>query len=290
MINIKQLVLLLSFVCFMSIPLQAQIKDVLSERRAIYFSESKIQKRANKRLIEKGTHIISILASNNQYPFILEDPNFILDNEASKGVFGISPKLVDAFYFNYEYALPKNFFIEAGYKKLYHWMNLKTVGNEKVDMVVDVEANSSLFSTHSFNLGGGYRIVGQNNLRYIDIHAGFSVGRTDNPVGSGGSTFSAKLPYEDFNGDKGLMDLSWKYKISSRYYYGFHLGVSKDIRVSKNLYLTARYHYQFGKNSEVSEHLIDYTIPTLNIKESVRGSNTAKGQMFALGLRWVFDK
>jgi|SRR5690554_43114 len=251
-------------------------------------SQSKIQERAERRLIKPGTHILSLLPSNNQYPLIIHDPSVLLKRETTRGFNKHLTFAIDALYLNYEYALPKNFFVESGFKYLKHWTYLETndwiikYGGFRKDF-------RSTFSTLSFNFGGGYRFVGENNLRFFDVHAGFSLGITDNPVGNGGS-FSASKPYEDSNGDQGIMSYSWIYRISSRYYYGFYLGLSKDIRVTKNLYVTARYHYQFGKNSELTEHLINYDLPTLDINNTVRASNTAKGQMYALGLRWFFDK
>lgn len=254
---------------------------------ANYFSDLKIQERAEKRYIQPGKHIISLLPSNNQYPLILEKSDVFIKDESTRGLLTRHATKIDALYLNYEFTLPENFFVASGFKYLRQWTYLQANraviqnGGFNYDHV-------SSFATLSFNVGAGYRFVGKNNLRFFDVHAGLSIGFTDNPIGSGGYYYNSK-PYEDINGNQGVMNYGWSYQISSRYYYGFYLGISKDIRITKNLYLTARYHYQFGKNSKLTEHLIHYELPTLGINNTVRASNTAKGQMFALGLRWLFD-
>lgn len=249
---------------------------------------AKLRLKTEKRKIKQGTHILSFYAVNNQYPLIIKDPSLLLSKEISKGFprsFGRSlGGTVDALYINYQYTLPKNFFVESGFQYLKYWTNFRT--DEWVSEMFD---NVSGFSTFSFSLGGGYRFIGENNLRFFDIHTGFTLGVTDNKIGSGQS-HSYVWFYQDGNGNAGVMNYSWQYRITSRYSLGFYLGISKDIRINENLYVSARYHYQFGKNSELTEHIINYDLPTIGINNSVRASVTAKGQMFGLGLRWLFDR
>lgn len=243
-------------------------------------------KREERRLIANGTHIISFLAANNQYPLIIKDPSFLLDGEITRGIPLRKPffNIVDGLYINYQYSLPKNVFLESGFKYLKYWTYFET--NE---WILNYYDHLSGFSTLSFSIGGGYRLIGKNNLRFFDLHSGFSLGITDNQIGSGQS-LSNYVNYKDNNGNPEVLSYSWQYQIISRYSLGFYLGVSKDIRVTKNLYATVRYHYQFGKKSELTDHLINYYASALNYSNTVRASNTAKGQMIAIGLRWLFDK
>src|SRR5690554_7384765 len=44
-------------------------------------SQSKIQERAERGLIKPGTHILSLLPSNNQYPLIIHDPSVLLKRD-----------------------------------------------------------------------------------------------------------------------------------------------------------------------------------------------------------------
>ncbi|MCC5924799.1 MAG: hypothetical protein JJT77_13530 [Crocinitomicaceae bacterium] len=243
-------------------------------------------KREERRSIANGTHIISFLAANNQYPLIIKDPSLLMDGEITRGIPLRKPffNIVDGLYINYQFSLPKNIFLEAGFKYLKYWTYFET--NE---WVLNYYDHLSGFSTLSFSFGGGYRLIGKNNLRFFDLHSGFSLGITDNQKGSGQS-LSNYVNYIDNNGNLEELSYSWQYQITSRYSLGFYLGASKDIRVTKNLYTTVRYHYQFGKSSELTDHVINYNISSLNLSNTVRASNTAKGQMVAIGLRWLFDK
>jgi hypothetical protein len=47
---------------------------------------------------------------------------------------------------------------------------------------------------------------------------------------------------------------------------------------------------QNAPNSQLTAHQISYNVPTLNLYNTVRGGNSSKGQMIAIGLRWLFDK
>lgn len=243
-----------------------------------------LELKSRKRLITKGTHILTLALSNNTYPLIINEPSLLLAPEISRKITDPFVQYADALYINYQFSLPHHFFIESGFKYLKHWTYFRT--NE---WVANHYYNISGFSTLSFSLGTGYRIVGNHNLRFLDLHTGFTLGIADNPIGNG-DAFSNSIEYIDNNGQTGILSYAWQYQIKSRYNLGFYLGVSKDIRITKNLYATARYHYQFGKNSQLTEHQISYNVPTLNLYNTVRGGNSAKGQMVAIGLRWLFDK
>jgi hypothetical protein len=250
----------------------------------LFLDKNSLELKSKKRLIPRGAHILTLALSNNTYPLIINDPSLLLASEISRKITDPFVQYADALYINYQFTLPHHFFVESGFKYLKHWTYFRT--NE---WVAKHYYNISGFSTLSFSLGTGYRIVGDNNLRFFDLHTGFTLGIADNPIGNG-DAFSNAIEYIDNNGQAGVLSYAWQYQIISKYSLGFYLGVSKDIRLTKNLYATARYHYQFGKNSQLTEHQISYDVPTLNLYNTVRGGNSAKGQMIAIGLRWLFDK
>ena len=265
----------------------AQVMKSIMYKKVNYFSMDNTQKRADKRYVKPGTHILGFSVSNNQHPLILHDPSVLLKAEHSEPINKYLIFLINGWSLNYQYSFPENFFVEGNLKYMRHGTPIKL--NDWVVKYAGLRNfYESNFSTISLDIGGGYRFVGKNNLRFFDVHAGFSIGMTDNPVGNGGG-YSEAAPYVDGNGNKDILSIGYIYRISSRMYYGFYLGISKDIRITENLYLTARYHYQFGKKSTITEHLISYDIPSLGIKETVRGSITGKGEMLSLGLKWYFD-
>jgi hypothetical protein len=89
-------------------------------------------------------------------------------------------------------------------------------------------------------------------------------------------------------GNEGDSEFLMQYTIKNRVNLGFYVGLSKDIRITENLFLTARFNNHFGSNSIISEHVFNYSLSTYGIIEEVRGNLTAKGRMLALGLRWIF--
>lgn len=242
-------------------------------------------KRYEKRIIHPNRHIFSLIVTNNQYPLILRNQSALLQQNFTRGFDTFT--LLDALYINYQYSLNRNFFIESGFKYFKYYYGYEA--NQWIVKYGRTSAFASLYSALSFDLGSGYRIVVNNNLRLFDVHAGVSIGITDNPVGSGDS-FNNSSEYTDEMGNEGIFEINSSYSITNRVNFGAYFGLSKDIRITDNLYLTVRYHRHFGQSSEISEHTINYSLSTLNIQNEVRANLTAKGEMYGVGLRWVFDK
>jgi len=245
-----------------------------------------IGKRIRKsREVKPGTHILGIYAANNQYPVILTGPSVLLQQNASIGFTTL--RIYDAIYFHYNYALKRNHFVEAGFKYMQYFN-----GYETNSWIVEFGRRKdflSAYATLSFNLGYGYRIITSLNRRLFDVHAGLSFGFTDNKVGSGRETIESFL-YTDANNNSGTMTMNTKYTIKNRSYFGFYLGLTKDFRITDNLYISASYYTQRGILSVISEHEFKYSIPTLGVENTVNGILTPRGRMYSLGLRWYFNQ
>lgn len=235
--------------------------------------------------IAAKSHLISLSASHNLYPFIVGSPSLLMNGDLiTRTTHRLG--LIDALYINYQYTLNPNWYIETGFKYLkhyhgyngniYHFINGGTIN----DLI-------SIYSTFSFDFGCGYRIITKNNFRLFDLHAGISVGFVDNKVGSGG-TFSSSSSYTDWAGNTGVLNFSSSYIITNRINMGSYIGVSKDIRITENLFLTARFHNHFGKNRSFSQHTINYSLTTIGVTNEAYGRITSKGRMYALGLKWLF--
>ena len=233
--------------------------------------------------IKPKTHILTIALANNQYPLIVKDASILLASKMKSEINEPNYDLINSLNINYEFSFHQNYFLESSYNSLLQWTYFKT--NK---WIVDAFTHSSGFTVYCFSFGGGTRIVNEKKIRLFDLHCGLTIGITNNSIGKGGG-LSGDFYYKDGNGNVGVLSYSWNYKIISRIGYGFYSAISKDIRITDNLFATFKYQYQFGKRSEFTEHVIHYDIPTLAINETVRASNTFEGQMFNLGLRWVFD-
>lgn len=239
----------------------------------------------DKSAISHNKHILSILASKNQYPMIFSGSSVLLDRTPTT-IFPFStPQLVDAVYINYQYSLKHNFFVEGGFKYFRY-----VVGYKANDWLIHRGFSQSFHTTYgaiSFDMGSGYRIVVNDNLKLFDIHTGFSIGIADNKEGLKGTTYGYSA-YVDANNTMGMFEYTIQENITNRFSLGYYIGISKDIRITEHLYLSARFHNYFGKNSVISNYTMNYSLSTLEITNSVRAKLTAKGRMYALGLRWIF--
>lgn len=270
--------IILIFVLLFSKSIFGQAKGFINFKTSIteYFEKAKIL---------PSKHIFSILPSVNQYPLILQSPSILFEQNHKRNLVGGIVNIVDAFYFSYEYTLKHAFLVETGFKYLNYYTGYTT--NNWLVQSGPRGSTTSTFSTYSFDFGAGYRVKVNNNLRLIDVHVGFSAAYTDNKVGAGGESYTNEL-YQDGMGNTGTLEIYSFHVITKRFNLGYYLGLSKDIRVTDNLYLTARYHNSFGRNSIFSEHTFNYSLSTVGIVNEVKGVLTTKGQMYAVGLRWVF--
>lgn len=230
-------------------------------------------------------HVFGIFATNNNFPIQLQNPSLMLIQNASLGF--TSLRTFDAIYLTYNLNFKKNFFLETGltYVTIFHgyktnnWLTWN--GGRFFSFM---SAYSALVS----NFGLGYKIVTNTNKRLFDIQSGFSIGFTDNKVGSGNQVFDT-FNYSDFNNNSGTVIINSNYKILNRTFGGLYFGISKEIKITENLYFAARYLSQYGFTS-ISEHNYQYTISGLGIESTVRGKITPRNRVLGLGLRWHFIK
>jgi hypothetical protein len=237
-----------------------------------------------KSTIAPNKHILSLLPSNNQNPLILQSQSaFLLQDTHLKAhtFFG----KVDALYVNYQYTLKRNCFIEGGFRYV-NYLNGYN-GNRAMMLAGVIGYARTVYATYAFDVGTGFGVVVNNNLKLFNVHAGINLGIIDQKLGTYLS-FQHSMPYLDGNENLGIFEISTIYTIKKKANVGFYLGLSKDIRITENLYLTGRFHNYFGSKEGFSEHVINYSLPTYNITEEVRGNLSLKGRMVALGLRWVF--
>lgn len=229
------------------------------------------------------THIIGFLASNNQYPLILQHSSALLNPYFTRGFDTFT--FLDALYLNYQYNTKTNVFLEIGFKYLKYYF-----GYETNDWLIQSGTNKSfqsLYSTLSLDLGAGYSLNSRRNKNLVNLHTGLNIGFTDNSVGSGG-VYSDESTYIDAMGNEGVFSIQSSYFITNRTRIAIYLGFSKDIKITENLFFTIRYNRTFGKRMTFSEHHISYSLSTFNIQNQVRANLTSRGQMYALGLRWYF--
>src|SRR5690554_4422991 len=104
----------------------AQVMKSIMYKKVNYFSMDNTQKRADKRYVKPGTHILGFSVSNNQHPLILHDPSVLLKAEHSEPINKYLIFLINGWSLNYQYSFPENFFVEGIFMKAisqpYHWI------------------------------------------------------------------------------------------------------------------------------------------------------------------------
>jgi len=147
---------------------------------------------------------------------------------------------------------------------------------------------SSAYALYSFDLGTGYKIVVNNNLRLFDVHLGLSLNVVAHNKKGVNEFTSFSINYRDKLGSQKKMFLSQYTIIEKKAVLAYYIGLSKDIRITNNLYLTTRYHNYFGRKSTISKHTFKYQLPDFGIDNEVTAKITAKGKMYTFGLKWIF--
>lgn len=233
--------------------------------------------------IEGNRHLLSFSASQNRFPLILTYPSILMDGSTIDRPRAIPFGIVDALYINYQYTLDPSFYLKAGYKfQLYHF-------GYQADWYLGIGSDAwSIYNVNSFDLGGGYRIKATNGLRLIDVHAGLNLGIASQPKGYEWY-FEDSRNYEDLSGNQGVFNVRYSYEMMHQVNWGWYLGFSKDIRITENLFLTARYHRYFDVGRNFSQHTINYSISTIGVQHETYGRMSTRGETFALGLKWLFD-
>lgn len=174
----------------------------------------------------------------------------------------------------YEHGIGNNFFFEMGYTYLrqgvFYGRQVNTMSFSRY---------YSFFSNHNIQLGIGYRVINKNNFHFFDLHGGIFMGIPNKKI--------KNLPivqidnYEDYyTTNKYSIFLSVNH-ISSLS-LGTYFGISKEIRLSKDVFFFIKYIQQFGIKPlisgtlELSSSQIDFVDEPVTYK--VRG-----GGAFVIG-------
>ncbi|WP_318958539.1 hypothetical protein [Lishizhenia sp.] len=107
-------------------------------------------------------------------------------------------------------------------------------------------------SAHEISLGIGYSIVGPKNYNYLNINAGLSFGSLNNSLGD------TTAVLDEVNMNSVSTGNVWYVQYNTlnlkNNYTTINVGLSKDLKLGKKLYLNFAYHYQIGlyKNSQTN--------------------------------------
>lgn len=232
---------------------------------------------------KRAKHVIGVFATNNRYPIYMQNPSLILLQEANlpSRAFGIFNDI----YLNYTYNLKKNFSLEGGisYQSVFHGYRI----NEWLAMNGGPLSDFwSAYKLLSFNIGTGYKIITSSNKKLFDIQTGFTFGFSDNKRGNGKSYFVSD-PYTAANNSSGNVSVASSFRVVNSSFIGLYFGLSKEVKVTDNLFVSATFLNQFGF-STLSEHTYQYFVTGIEIENTVKGIVSPRSRTIGIGLRWHF--
>lgn len=176
---------------------------------------------------------------------------------------------------NIEKGIKNNCFVEADY----HFMMYNDVLNIK-DFVESYSHNA--FKSHVISIGAGYRFIINEKYRIVDFHAGIFSGFTKSKKGSTST--------ESYPRAMGINNEMFEYQIektntiNSQILAGLYVGVSKDLRITRNTYFTLSYKFQYGLNP-VYVSTIDYTSNQFAGTKTVSSKLDGTAHLLQLGLK-----
>lgn len=193
----------------------------------------------------------------------------------------------------YQFSLKNNFKLESTARLVSNFSNTPYNINSFTGRYQTLYMQTSIFKSLSLDLGLRYDIIINNSIRLFNINFGgyltnnlsYSSSKTSNVI----NVHQSKRQFLSNNGDLYTLNLSESYTLVKRSVLGVYIGVSKDISLTKNLFITLQFNNYFGTKNVLTRHTINYDIPEINLKNSTIGSIDGGGQTYSLGLRWVLD-
>lgn len=201
-------------------------------------NSTKKEKRIEKRFIHPKSKYLSVSAGWGFTSTHIQDPSNFLNEGLIMQNNTYLPNIM------YEHGIVNNFFCEIGYSYIGQGIAFK----RKFDGIGG-SSYSEFYSNHDFQLGMGYRVINKSNYHFLNIHAGLFVGFANEKLEDLPMT-SAYTRTDHVTNSKYLLTRSiTKFHPIS---FGPYLGVSKELRLSKDVRFFVKYIQRFGLNSIMS--------------------------------------
>ncbi|MCC5924798.1 MAG: hypothetical protein JJT77_13525 [Crocinitomicaceae bacterium] len=184
---------------------------------------------------------------------------------------------------NYEHGLGNNLFFETGYEfgrigiNLGRQMTEEDSWDEYTRFVID-------HNKHLLHVGMGYRLIGKNNFHFLNFHAGVFSGFSNNKNSELDAMLESPATFTIEEAPTGL-DYQIERIINdySRFLIGSYIGVSHELRLSKEVRLVFRYNHRFGFNSLLSGTYV--FSENLNFSENATFNVRGGGAFISAGLK-----
>lgn len=144
----------------------------------------------------------------------------------------------------YEHGLKSYFFAEIGYSYIG-----QGISNKRMVDGVGGGSYSKFYSNHDVQLGIGYRVINKNNYHFLNAHAGLFVGFANEQLENLPMTSNHTRIDHTTNSEYLLTRSITNFHPVS---FGPYLGVSKELRLSKDVRFFVKYVQRFGLNATMS--------------------------------------
>ena len=233
--------------------------------------DDKLSKK-EKRYIHPKSKYLSFSFGFGFTSTVVTDPNNFLDQGVLMSNSAYIPNIM------YEHGVTSNFFAEIGYSFIRQGISYSRI----VENVGGFSSYSSNYHNHDVQIGTGYRVINQNNLHFINLHAGFFFGfanakLTDLPFqyGNNRTDIVSGLPYSigvSINGFKAIS-------------FGPYLGVSKELWLSKDVRFFMKYIQRFGLITTMSGDFVLTSNEIEFVEEPATFAVRGGGAFITLGLK-----
>ena len=244
---------------------------------------SKKEKRIQDRFIHPKSKYVAFAGGFGFTSTFTKDPNSFLQT---------GPNMRNNHYFphlSYEHGIGQQIFLESGYEfgKIAISMG-RTFADEQT-----WSSTTRIFNNHNLNtfqLGAGYRIIGKNNIHFLNVHGGLFFGVSNKKPselqflfsGTANFTITEEVPFSQYEIYRSIQSYS-------RFTFGPYLGISKEFRLSQQIRLFVKYTQRFGLKS-IFEGTYSSFSDNLNLPNDAKFKVTGGGGFLSFGLKVLLFK
>lgn len=228
--------------------------------------------RNDKRYIHPKSKYLSFSSGWGFTSTIVKDPSNFLDQGIIRGNNSYVPS------FTYEQGIKNNFFAEIGYSRIAQGIRytISAVGKGRSS------SYSSKYQNHDIQIGGGYRVIIKNNFNFFNVHVGVFTGFANRK-------FSDLQSNYGFNKTDKLTGSKYEINVNINNFkslaFGPYLGISKELRLSKDVRFFAKYIQRFGLVSIMSGEFLLTSDELIFADEPATFEVTGGGGFITLGLK-----
>jgi len=148
-------------------------------------------------------------------------------------------------------------------------------------------SGGSLFKVSQVSGGYGLRLIGKNNINYLNVSTGAAVHFVHIKKEFVGEVFSGLSSAKNEFGDT-VFVLENKGEIVSRVFPTLYLNIGRDFQLSRSVYFTFDYRFNIGFVSTYKEEVVYRGLPDISNQETGEVKINGTSYAFQIGLKYKF--